>query len=245
MKLMKPFVLLFCLSAAIACAQSTELNPPGVLLSGARTNVAVPQQAWQVRRAAFWKAVKDVNAGDLNAGKDLDAVLKQFETQPVARTPLENMDILGLFYAPKEEIGKTLILVTLNAALGWYDALRFGSASGRDEIMNRDRLFVRTFMVQGATMTDKFKEFMKGNPDLARKSVQLGLALAEQDRNNTHYDVRWPTAFGLERVICAEGGSCDLPKEMPADQWDKAWEEAKKRVTSYYQVNAAPSPANN
>ncbi len=156
---------------------------------------------------------------------------------------MENMDILGFFYAPKEGVEKTLILVRINAALGWYDALRFGSASGRAEIVSKDKLFVRTFLVGGATMSDKFKEFMKGNPDLARKSVQLGLALADRDRNNTQYDIHWPTAFGLKRVICAEGGSCDLPKEMPADQWDKAWEEAKQRVISYYQVNVAPLPA--
>ncbi len=243
MKLANSLVLPFCLLAAIACAQSKDVNPPGVFLPGPRTNVAVPQQPWQVRSAAFWKTVKEVNAGDLGARKDLDVMLTQFETQPLARTPMENMDILGVFYAPKEGIEKTLILVSLNAVLGWYDASRFGSESGRAEIVSKDKLFVRTFLVGGTTMSDKFKEFMKGSPDLARKSVQLGLVLAERSRNNTHYDVHWPTAFGLERVICAQGGSCDLPKEMPADQWDKAWEDAKERVISYYQVNAAPSPA--
>lgn len=81
---------------------------------------------------------------------------------------MENRDILGVFYASKEAIEKTLILVSLNAALGWYDALRFGSESGRGEIVNRDKLFVRTFLINGATMSDKFKEVMKGHPDLAR-----------------------------------------------------------------------------
>ncbi len=242
MRYVKLLFLILYLPVAMACAQSKDVNPPGVSLSGPRTNVEIPKQPWQVRSAALWKTIKEVRAGDFTARKDLDAILTQFEMQPLARTPLENMDILGVYYVPKDGIEKALIVVSLNAALGWYDALRFGSESGRDEIANKDKLFLRAFLINGATMTDKFNGFLKANPDLVRKSVESGLLLAERAKNNIHYDVRWPTAFGLERVICAEGESCDLPTEMPADQWDKAWENAKQRVTTYYQVKITSFP---
>jgi hypothetical protein len=241
LRLMKSLLLFFCLLTGTACAQSKDENPPDKLLPGPRTHLAIPQQPWQERSEAFWKTLKSANAHDSDATKDFQAILTQFETQPFSRTPMENMDILGSFYAPKDEVEKVLIIVSANAALGWYDALRFGSASGRDEIVNKNKFFVRAFMLGGATTTDKFKEFMKGHPDLARKSVLQGLAFAERNRKNPQYDVHWPTAYGLERIICAEGGSCDPPKEMPADQWDKAWEDAKVRVTSYYLTNAPPS----
>jgi hypothetical protein len=231
-------VFLFCLSIGIARAQS-----PGVNLPGPKVTIAVPQQPWQVRSAEFRKTLKAANANDVDAVKAMDAVLTQFEAQPFARTPMENMDILGSLYIPKSQPQPTLILVSANAALGWYDALRFGSESGRSEIVNNDKFFARALLLSGTTATSKFREFMKENPDLARTSVLQGLAIADKERKNPHYDVHWPTAFGLERMICAEGGSCAPPKEMPADQWDKAWEDAKKRVSAYFTVDTSPSPA--
>jgi hypothetical protein len=177
--------------------------------------------------------------------REFDAVLTQFETQPFARTPMEDMDILGSFYFPKDKVETTLILVSTNAALGWYDALRFGSESGRAEIVNNEKFFARAFLIGGATTTTKFKDFLKDHPDMVRDSILQGLVIAERERKNPHHDVRWPTGYGLETVICAQGGSCDPPKEMAADQWDKAWEDAKKRVTSYYNPgDASTSPTN-
>jgi hypothetical protein len=48
----------------------------------------------------------------------------------------------------------------------------------------RGRCDVRVFTKpnQGKTTTDKFKEFMKGHPDLARKSGLQGLVFAERER---------------------------------------------------------------
>jgi len=239
---MKSGVLFFCLLTGITWAQSSshmpvQKTPPGYtgnVPTGAQPNRELRTEPWQQRRAQFWKTVKGVNVHDVAATKDFDAILTQFETQPFFRTPMENMDILGSFYAQKSDVENTLILVSANAALGWYDALRFGSQSGRAEIVNNEKFFARTFLISGATTTDKFKEFLKAHPDLARKSVLQGLVFAERERKTPHYDVHWPTAYGLERVICAEGGSCDPPKALPADQWDKAWEDAKLRDTSYY-----------
>ncbi len=237
MRFTKSFVFFLWLLTGISWAQSKD----GVFLPGPRITVAIPPQPWQVRRAQVWKTVKSANEHDADAMKDFNAILTQFETQPFARTPMENMDILGTFYAPKDDVEGVLKIMSANAVLGWYDALRFGSESGRAEMVTNERFFVWAYVLAGGTTTSKFKEFMKGHPDLAGKAVLQGLAFAERERKNPHYDVRWPTAYGLKRTICAQGGVCNPPKEMPADQWDKAWEDAKKRVTSYYQVNASAS----
>jgi hypothetical protein len=247
MKFMKSFLLVFCLLTGITWSQSSDGNPPQKPLPGSTGNVptdaqahpALPRQPWQERRAGYWKTLKGVNAHDADAAKDFDAILTQFEKQPFARTPMENMDILGSFYAPRGEIEKTLMIVSANAALGWYDALRFGSESGRAEIMNNEKFFARAFLLSGATTTGKFKDFLKDHPDLAKESVQQGLVFAERERKNPHYDAHWPTAYGLERVVCAQGGPCNPPKEMPADLWDKAWEDARRQVTSYYEMTSA------
>lgn len=195
-----------------------------------------------MRAADFFKTAKAANAHDPVAQKQLDGILTQFEKQPFSRTPMENMDIVGVYYAQKDEVQQTLIIVSANAALGWYDALRFGSESGRNEILSKDKLFVRAYLLSGASTTTKFKDFMNNHPDLASKSVLQGLSFAEKERKAPHYDVHWPTAYGLERIICAEGGSCTAPKELPADQWDVAWEQAKKRVIAFYSVNTSQAP---
>ena len=251
MRFAKSFLVFFCLLTGITWAQSGEnpLQKPAPEYTGnapidARANPALHTQPWQERRAEFWKTVKGLNAHNVDAKKDFDAILSQFETQPFSRTPMENMDILGAFYAQKDDVEGALKLVSANAALGWYDALRFGSESGRAEIVNNEKFFARAFLLSGVTTTDKFKEFMKGHPDLARKSILQGLVFAESERKNPHYDARWPTGYGLERIICAQGGSCNPPKEMSTDQWDKAWEGAKRRVTSYYLGDASTSSTN-
>jgi hypothetical protein len=244
MRFMGSFLLFFCLLSGISRAQSrgddSPQKRPGTTDDAPSSGQPAPAlqiQPWQERRAGFWKTVRGVKAHDADAAKDFDAVLTQFETQPFSRTPMENMDILGSFYAPRDEVEKTLMIVSANAALGWYDALRFGSESGRAEIMNNEKFFARAFLLSGVTTSDKFKEFLKAHPDIARQSVLQGLVFAEKERKNPHYDVSWPTAYGLERVVCARGGSCIPPREMPADQWDNAWEDAKKKVISYYHVD--------
>jgi len=194
---------------------------------------------WQERRAKFWKTVKGANTRDPDATRDFKAILTQFETQPFSRNPVENMDLLGVFYAPKDEVEQTLKVVSANAALGWYDALRFGSESGRAEILHNEKFFGSAYLLSGVKTTDRFNDFMKEHPDLAKKSVISGLSFAEAERKNPHYDAHWPTAYGLERIICAQGGSCQRPKELPPDQWDKAWEEAKKQVTAYYESDSS------
>ena len=249
MRLMKSLFLFSCLSTGIVWAQSSSENPLQNPLHGSNSNAPtssrssnpLPLQPWQVRRAAFGKTVKGMKEHDPDATKDFDAILTQFETQPFARTPMENMDIMGVFYAPKDDAEGVLTIASTNAVLGWYDALRFGSESGRAEIVSNEKFFGRAFLLSGPATTGKFKEFRKEHPDLVRKAVLQGLVLAERERKNPHYDVHWPTSYGLERLICAQGGACNPIKEMPTDQWDKAWEDAKARVITYYTVDSSTS----
>src|SRR4029077_1981200 len=63
----------------------------------------VEMQPWQVRRATY---------------------------DSLARTPIEELEILGDFYIPKEGLDPGLIAVVQFQVLGWYDALRFASESG-------------------------------------------------------------------------------------------------------------------
>jgi hypothetical protein len=47
----------------------------------------------------------------------------------------------------------------MNASLGWYDALRFGSESGRAEIVNNEGFFKRTLILAGKQKVDDFLSF--------------------------------------------------------------------------------------
>lgn len=77
-------------------------------------------EAWQTHRLQQLKVIKEglvPNAASASS-KTLDQLLTDFETHPFAQTPIENMDLLGLFYAPKDGIAKALPLIVMNAALG-------------------------------------------------------------------------------------------------------------------------------
>jgi hypothetical protein len=207
--------------------------------SGPPSNAAAVQptmQAWQVRRAAFQRAAQGARQGDPRAQRDFDAVLTEFETRVLSRTPMENVEIMGAFYVPKQGPDPALSIIVQNLVLGWYDALRFASESGRAEILNNEGFFKKAFILGGPDVTDRDTKFLKENPGQASQLVAQGISFAEKFRETQNYDRHWPTAYGLERVICAQGGSCTGPSPMPKEQWDAAWEEAKHRVTSYFQA---------
>ena len=88
--------------------------------------------------------------------------------------------------------------------------------------------------------------FLRNNPDKIAESLVQGFLFAEKFRETSNYDRHWPSAYGLEAIISALDGSCQ-EKEIPAlpkDQWDNAWEEAKQRISAYYQVTT-PSTIEN
>lgn len=232
-----------CAKAAGVQSLTSSPNGPNASATFTQANpVRVDLQPWQQRRIEFIKTIQGVRKGDPVARKDFDRILTEFETHAFSRTPLENMELLGVFYVPKDGIEKSLSVVIANAVLGWYDALRYASASGRAEIINNEGFFKKAFVLAGPDTTNEAIQFLKNNPDKVAKSLAQGFLFADKFRETSSYDHHWPSAYGLERVICATGGSCKAPSAMPEDQWDKAWEEAKRRVAAYYQI-AKPSTA--
>jgi len=198
-------------------------------------NGAPPQmQPWQVRRAAYESLAQRLRQGDFSAGKDYDAVLTEFDTRPFSRTPIEELEIIGDFYIPKEGLDPALSVVVMHLVLGWYDALRFASESGRAEIVNYEGLFREAFARGGPDVTNKAVKFLQDNPDRAHALIAQGIATAEKWRETGNYDRHWPMAYGLERSICAQGGPCNAPTQLPKEQWDRAWEQAKDRVRAYF-----------
>jgi hypothetical protein len=163
-------------------------------------------------------------------------MLTNFEKHPLAQTPIENMDLIGLFYAPKDGIARTLPLIVMNATLGWYDSLRYGSPSGQAEIVNNEMFFKRAFVLAGKERLNEYLEFAKSHRDEIRTDIDQGLALAERFKNSDEYDHKWPAAYGLERSICTLGGECPPPVEAQQNQWNALWDQAKLRVETYYKI---------
>ncbi len=207
-----------------------------------KEKLQVELQPWQQRRSETMKTVQAFIDGDPNAEKGFDALLTEFETRPFSRTPLENMEILSAFYVPRDGFEKCMPVVILNSVLGWYDALRFASASGRAEIIHNEGFFKMAFTLGGTD--SEAVNFLRNNPDKIAKSLEQGFLFAEKYRETSDYDRHWPSSYGLEGIISALDGSCQEIPALPKDQWDNAWEEAKQRTSAYYQVTT-PSTIEN
>ncbi len=106
-------------------------------------------QSWQARRGEFARIVNNLSVKDPQVMEAFRAVLTEFEQKPFSRTPMENMEILGVYYVPAEGIEPILTFIAANAALGWYDALRYGSASGRQEILHNEGFFKLPLVLAG------------------------------------------------------------------------------------------------
>jgi len=207
--------------------------------------VKVEPRAWQARRGEFARIVNNLGGKDAQVLKDFEAVLTEFEQKPFSRTPMENMEILGVFYVPREGIEPTLSLIAANAALGWYDALRYGSESGRAEILHNEGFFKLPMVLAGDEFIQMAVKFFVEQPEKTAQLVQKGIAIADALKDDPRYDHQWPSAYGLERTLCALGAECTPPSAVPKAQWGEAWEETKARVVRYYRNNAprAAAPA--
>jgi hypothetical protein len=146
-------------AAAVAddARNSTAPSPAGL--------AHIEMQPWQVRRAAFQKAVAGVQHADPGAKRDFDAVLTEFETRILSRTPMENVEIMGVFYLPKQGADPALSIIVQNLILGWYDALRYATESGRAEILSNDGFFKKAFVLGGPGVTDKATRFLEESPE--------------------------------------------------------------------------------
>jgi hypothetical protein len=227
------------LSINLAYADDSPANsaPPGQ----AATQAARTPEAWQVRRAQFAGIVRGAQHGDAASRTALNTVLTEFETTPLSRTPMENLDILGVFYIPKDGVEKALPVIVMNQVLGWYDVLRFATESGRAEIAQNEGFFKRPFVLAGADSVRQMSTWMHEHPDQVAAAVRQGIGFAEKNKDSHAYDDHWPTAYGLERSICVQGGNCETPASLPKDQWPDAWQAAKQRVLAYYVPSVAQS----
>ena len=149
---------------------------------------------------------------------------------------MEALDIVGTYYLPNEGIENSLTLIVTQLVLGWYDVLRFASPSGRAEILDNEQFFKRALVLSGKDVTDKSLRFLNDHQDRVLPLVENGVMYAAKFRDTASYDRQWPTAYGLERILCASGDAekCTAPRALPKDQWDAAWAESKKAVTDYF-----------
>jgi hypothetical protein len=193
---------------------------------------------WQVRRAESQTVIIAglAKPGSPAATKALDALLTDFESHPVARTPLENLDLIGKFYVEKDGVEACLSVVIMNSVLGWYDALRFGSVTGRAEIVDNEHFFGRVYILGGKAASDQVMGLLKSNPKKLKDLVEQGLGFAEKYKETKTYDRQWPLSFGMERVLNTMGGHEEV-KPLPEAEWENAWKEARNQVRSYYGIH--------
>jgi hypothetical protein len=192
---------------------------------------------WQMRRSESLAIIMAGLAKPANpdAVRALDQLLTDYEAHPTARTPLENLDLIGRFYVEKDGVEQCLSVVVMNSVLGWYDALRFGSVSGRAEIQDNEHFFGRVYFLGGKAAAEKLVELVEKNPKKLKDLVEQGLGFAEKYKETQSYDRQWPLSYGMERVLNTMGGHEEV-KPLPEAQWSNAWQEARSRVKSYYGI---------
>lgn len=125
--------------------------------------------------------------------------------------------------------------------MGWYDALRFADDSGRAEIIDNEFFFNRAYRLGGQQQIQLLSDFLTTQPQQAAQAVQAGIAMARNARaRGDKYDEHWPTAYGLQRMMCGLEGKKDCPKPpaMPQAQWDGAFAKAVATVENYYRDNS-------
>jgi hypothetical protein len=207
---------------AFAQAQQSPLKAP-------------PLQEWQIRREKLDHVINGARQNDPDSLKQFNQILTEMEQHPHDRTPMEVLDVLGTYYVPNEGLEPTLSVIATQLVLGWYDALRFGTHSGRAEILDNEQFFKRAMVLSGNDVTNQSLKFLNERQDRAAQLVAEGIKEAEPFRDVPSYDRKWPTAYGLERLLCASGDAekCSAAPALPKDQWDKAWAESKKAVTDF------------
>jgi len=237
MKLLERFVLILAVALGLPVSAEAENVDTSARPAAVRTvDVPVELQPWQQRREEFFETLRGVYEGNITAVRRFDTILTEFETKPFSRTPMEHLDVLGAFYIPREGVEPAFQFIVMHAVLGWYDTLRFGSTSATAEIFTNARFFLIPFLLGGPRVKADARAFFKLPAERRAKHLQAGIALAEKFRNAPkEYDQHWPTAYGLERM--AKEMNVDLdkkPEELPKEQWDKAWLDAKQFVTMFY-----------
>lgn len=128
---------------------------------------------------------------------------------------MEVMDVLGFFYIPQDGVEASLPLTAAASALGCYDAFRFGSPSGQEEIFVNHKLLQRSYLIAGPAASQQLKALISAEPQRIQPILQQGFHIAERFKESETYDHRWPSAYGLEAVIQAQGGTANLQELLP------------------------------
>lgn len=234
-------------SLAMAVLFSAAMTPSAAHAQSKIVQVQAPQDAWQVRNErtqAIIKLIRDQKATPAQHAKALrefDATLTAAEKGEL--TPIETMELFGVFYVPKElqkkspDIDLLLETIATQATLGWYDALRFADESGRVEIVNNESFFLLPFDRDAQV----FIQFMKDHPDQAAAAVKAGIQHAREkiESNDIRYDTHWAASYGMLRMQCAlrNARTCEKPKPQPVSEWPALLDQAAQRVSSYYRAD--------
>lgn len=143
--------------------------------------VQTAKDAWQIRMAQTQVIIRTISDPNATQAQHTEA-MDEFDARLTASekgklTPIETMQLLGIFYVPRElehkppPIETLLKVIATQATLGWYDALRFADASGRAEIVDNQAFFTLA-LGQSAPV---FIQFMKDHPDQAEAAVNAGI----------------------------------------------------------------------
>lgn len=225
---------------------SAVLFPFSCEASGKVVLVHAPHDAWQVRSLETQKIIevirdpKATEAQHAKAVSEFDARLTAAEKGEL--TPIETMELFGLFYMPKDLQSKTpnmttnLQIIATQATLGWYDALRFADDSGRAEIVNNNAFFTLPFD-QNLRV---FVQFMEDHPEESAAAVLKGIQYARDKikADSILYDQHWPASYGLLRMQCGlkHAKTCETPTPQPSSEWPALLDKAAKKVTDFYRV---------
>jgi len=211
------------------------------------TVIQFPKDGWELRREETAAIIKTIN--DPKSTKDqLDKAIREFdarltESEQIRLTPIETMELLGVFYVPKELKNKNpdyatlLKVITTQATLGWYDALRYTDESGREEIANHASFFSLAF---GANR-QYFLQYMKDYPEQTAAAVKAGIQNARNmiKAKHNNYDEQWPSAYGMARMKCvvANAKVCEHPTPRPISEWPALLDQADKKVSAFYSAS--------
>jgi hypothetical protein len=197
--------------------------------------------SWLERRDQTFKAIEAANQQDKAGLATLKKRLLEFEKDFTSITPMEAMDLQQVYYLPNtSNLTETLTQIAAIATLGWYDALRFGSASGRAEIIHNEGFFKKAFLAREGQATKALLALLEHRSTEAGQAVEKGVLLAQSVKDKVRYDTRWPLGYGLEGKQCAlqsDNAACTLPTGLSPDLWSGAWDDAVSTVRRYYRIN--------
>jgi hypothetical protein len=202
--------------------------------------IDVKKQAWQVRRLEYFNAVKKYSKdpNDKEALAIIDKALTIYEKQSWSITPMEAMDLIQTFYMPQKGVKKTMNMIVAEAILGYRDTLQWASPSGKSEILWNEQFLTRAITNGGRDKKrmEEWLKFVEDKPDEAKKIVAEGVKLASiiNTVKVNGYDRKWPTAYGLERMINSMEAKQDTVKDTPNIPDDKALNDAIVKITAYY-----------